>query len=119
LVAGSVYLTCIIERYTSLVKALQFYYFGRVPTLALRVGLYAASPHSLRSLRAFRCYPSRGYVRIHIRTRIKKRSVFTSFSLGGGWVGKPDNPQKNTSFALGMRRACVLARMVQRTEAIA
>jgi len=27
--------------------------------------------------------------------------------------------QANTSFALGMRRACVLARMVQRTEAIA
>jgi hypothetical protein len=30
---------------------------------------------------------------------------------------EPINPIKNTSFALGMRRACVLARMVQRTEA--
>jgi len=39
----------------------------------------------------------------------------TSFYLVGGWVGKPDTPQKNTSFALGMRRAC--ASMVQRTEA--
>jgi len=29
------------------------------PFAALRVGLYATSPHSLRSLRAFRCYPSR------------------------------------------------------------
>jgi len=39
--------------------------------------------------------------------RILKEVFFTSFSLVGGWVGKPDTPQKNTSFALGMRRACV------------
>jgi len=34
-------------------------------------------------------------------------------------VGKPEAPTKKHFFALGMRRACVLARMVQRTEAIA
>jgi len=50
---------------------------------------------------------------------IKRSVFFTSFELGGGGAGKPNNPTKNTSFALGMRRACVLARMVQRTEAIA
>jgi hypothetical protein len=34
---------------------------------------YATSVlHTLRSLRAFRCYPSRGYVRVHIRhTRVR------------------------------------------------
>jgi len=41
------------------------------------------------------------------RTEYKKEVFFTSFELGGGWVGKPINPIKNTSFALGMRRACV------------
>jgi len=40
---------------------------GRVPALSLRVGLFATSPHSLRSLRAFRCYPSRRYARVHVR----------------------------------------------------
>jgi len=40
-------------------------YFGRVPSLTLRVGLYATSPHRLCLLRAFRCYPSRGYARTY------------------------------------------------------
>jgi len=42
-------------------------------------------------------------------TEYKKEVFFTLFHLGGGWAGKPDNPQKNTSFcvrhAKGMR-AC-------------
>jgi len=41
------------------------------------------------------------------RTEYKKEVFFSSLSLVGGWVGKPINPIKNTSFALGMRRACV------------
>jgi len=83
-------------------------FFGRVPFAiasgsgyALQVltgyaccGLFAAIPHA--------------DTRAYMYTHTKKRSVFTSFSLVGGWVGKPPkNPIKNTSFALGMRRACV------------
>jgi len=48
-----------------------YLFYGRVPTLSLRVGLYATSPHRLRLLRAFRCYPSRGYARVHIRTHTR------------------------------------------------
>jgi hypothetical protein len=44
---------------------------GSACALLLRVGLYASSPHSLRSLRAFRSYPSRGYVRVHVRKHVR------------------------------------------------
>jgi len=43
-------------------------------------------------------------VRAYIYVVRIKEVFFTSFELGGGWVGKPDTPTKNTSFALGMRR---------------
>jgi len=62
---------------------------GRVPSLALRVGLYATRRENACIFPTFRCYPSRGYVRVPIRTRIRVRH------------------------AEGMRS------MVQRTEAIA
>jgi len=41
--------------------------------------------HSLRSLRAFRCYPSRRYARAYTYA-YKKRSVFNSLTFGGGWA---------------------------------
>jgi len=54
------------------------------------------------------------------KTRIanKKKCFLPHFTLGAGGRVNPKT-QKNTSFALGMRRACVLARMVHCTEAIA
>ena len=75
------------------IKYCNFAISGRVPYACASGSGYAltetwrATPvlHSLRSLRAFRCYPSRGYARVHIRC----------------------------AYALGMRRACVQARMVR------
>jgi len=46
-----------------------------------------------------------------------KISVFYLIFTRGGGGGQTRYPTKNTSFALGMRRACVS--MVRRTEAIA
>jgi hypothetical protein len=43
---------------------MSFYYLGRV-LHCVQVGLYATSPHSLRSLRVFRFYPSRRYTRVY------------------------------------------------------
>jgi hypothetical protein len=43
--------------------------------------------HTLRLLRTFRCYPSRGYVRVHIRYMNKKKCFLPHFhSWAGGWV---------------------------------
>jgi len=100
--------------------------------------------HRLRLLRAFRCYPSRENkvknivllcnmfffkgIKHELRGRgrsprprktpkilINKKKCFLPFNLWGRVGGKLKKPKKNTSFALGMRRACVS--MVQRTEA--
>jgi hypothetical protein len=46
-------------------------------------------------------------------THGKKKCFLPHFHSGAGGWANPKTPQKNTSFALGMRRACVLARMVR------
>jgi len=68
-------------------------------------GLFASIPHAC--------------TRVHTRCLHKNEVFFTSFSLVGGWVGKPFNPIKNTSFALGMRRACVSMVQPHRSDSVA
>jgi len=68
--------------------------------------IFMACP-SLCSGRAIRCKPSRGHARIYTYTHTERSVFYLIFYSGaGGWVN-PKTPQKNTSFALGMRRACV------------